>query len=468
MSDVRSFGAVGDGVADDTDAIQHAIDDGDGLIRFPRGTYAISRTLVVDLQKHGRRAISGSGGTAKIVMRGAGPAIRLIGSHTKSADPQGFRPEVWQSERMPTVSAIEIEGAHPEADGIRIERVMQPTLTGVLIRQVRNAVHVVERARNLLIDHCHIYNNTGVGVFLDHVNLHQVVICGNHISYCRLGGVRIQGGEVRNVQITGNDIEYNNGRAHKGIGAPDEPTAEIYIDVEDGTIREGTIASNTLQATHSVGGSNVRIIGRGADEIHKVGMWTICGNLIGNQENNIHLTSARDVTISGNFVYSGFHRNLLVEHSRNVVVGSNCFGHNPDYGDHELCTGLRFVDSVDCNLTGVLVQDSQAGHHTVPKVEPNEKQGLIEIVRCRRFNLSGVQIVDPAPYGIALEDCNDTLITGCTILDSRDVKRMRGAIRWTGSGSGNAITACRLGAGLEDIVVHDNNVKVGENVVDEG
>ena len=36
------------------------------------------------------------------------------------------------------------------------------------------------------------------------------IIAGSHISYCRLGGVRIQGGEIRNLQITGNDIEYNN------------------------------------------------------------------------------------------------------------------------------------------------------------------------------------------------------------------------------------------------------------------
>ena len=38
MSDVRTFGAAGNGSADDTAAVQRAIDAG-GITRFPAGTY---------------------------------------------------------------------------------------------------------------------------------------------------------------------------------------------------------------------------------------------------------------------------------------------------------------------------------------------------------------------------------------------------------------------------------------------
>lgn len=77
-------------------------------------------------------------------------------------------------------------------------------------------------------------------------------ITGNHISYNRLGGIRLERSEVRNLQITGNDIEYNNHAEH---GTEPEPTAEIYVDVAGkNSVNEVTVASNTIQATPSEGG----------------------------------------------------------------------------------------------------------------------------------------------------------------------------------------------------------------------
>lgn len=467
MSNVRDFGAMGDGKADDTEAIQHAVQDGEGVLEFPRGEYRITRTIVVDLARAGRTAIHGFGGVAKLIMAGAGPAILLKGTHGKSADPTGFKPEVWDRERMPTVSGIEIQGDHPEADGIRMAGVMQPTLTGVLIRQVRTAVHITDRARNVLISHCHIYHNTGIGVHLDRVNLHQTIITGSHISYCRLGGIRIEGSEIRNLQITGNDIEYNNNRSHQVPDADGLATAEIYIDTGEGSVREGTIASNTIQATYSPNGANIRFIGRSAEENHKAGMWTIVGNLIGSQENNIHLTSSRGITINGNYVYSGHQWNLLVEDCRDIVLGPNCFGHNPDYSQDELCTGVRFVNSENCTISGMLIQDCQAGQHTVPGAVPIERQGLLELIRCRRVTISGTQVLEGTPNGIYLEDCSDTLITGSTVLDGRDPKHMTAAIRWTGKGHGNLIATSRLGKGMEEDVVAPEHVRVAEIMRDE-
>ena len=42
MSNVLGFGANGDGVADDTAALQHTIDSGDGVLRLNKGTYRIT------------------------------------------------------------------------------------------------------------------------------------------------------------------------------------------------------------------------------------------------------------------------------------------------------------------------------------------------------------------------------------------------------------------------------------------
>jgi hypothetical protein len=338
--------------------------------------------------------------------------------------------------------------------------VMQPTLAGVQIREVRTAVYVTNRARNLLISHCHIYNNKGVGVHFDALNLHQAIITGSHISYCRLGGIRVEKSEIRNFQVTGSDIEYNNNRSHKVPGADAEPTAEIYIDSREGTVREGTIASCTIQATYSPGGANIRFIGQGADLPHKTGLWIIAGNLIGSQETNIHLSSARGISITGNVIYSAFKRNLLIEDSRNIVIGANAFEHNPDYREKELCTGIRLENCVDCTLTGVLIQDAIAGKPTVDNAIPIIREGLVEILRSKRINISGCQLVEPTPYGFYLEDCSDTLITGCTVLDAREPPLMKAAIRWKGTAEGSQIGLCRLGKGSDGATSLDAPVPV--------
>src|SRR5262245_9476195 len=125
MTNVHDFGARGDGTTDDTAAITHAIQRGDGELVFPRGNYLISRPIYVALPQQGRLSIHGSGGTAKLLMTGVGPALHLVGSHRRSALPEHFEDDVWRKERMPMIRDLEIEGRHAEADGIRLEGTMQ-------------------------------------------------------------------------------------------------------------------------------------------------------------------------------------------------------------------------------------------------------------------------------------------------------------------------------------------------------
>lgn len=450
MSNVRDFGAAGDGRHDDSDSIQHALTDGDGRLEFPPGNYLLTRTITVELAEKGRFAIDGSGGTAKIIMTGEGPAFHLIGTHDKSAAPDGFKPGVWSHERLPTVAHIEIEGRHPRASGFWLYRTMQTTFAGVLLRELEDGIRVFDRARNLLISHCHIYNNRGIGVFLDRVNLHQAIITGSHISYCRRAGIKIVGSEVRNLQITGNDIEYNYDLANKDC-------ADVIIDAtaDGSSVREGTIVGNTIQAKYSPGGANVRMVGLNARQNHKAGMFTISDNLIGSQEINVHLVACRGVVLSGNVIYSGHRRNLEVDGARNIVVAANSFDHNPDYGERELCTGVRLHESHDCTLSGSILHDCQAGEHTVAGVVPLAREGLLEIVRCRRVNVSGCQVLDGQPYGIYVEDSDLLNVSGGSILETRAEKKSRAAIRLRGKGRGILIAGNLLGRGSEEVVARD-------------
>ena len=204
---VMSLGAKGDGKTDDAAAIEKALLN-HGSVSFPKGIYRISRTITIPLSESGFTAIS-SDGTARIVMAGAGPAFFFKGSHEGTAAPATVKPSVWEKERTPMISGIEIIGDHTEADGIEAAGTIQLTLSRVVIRQCRHAVHLTTRNRNVLIADCHFYDNRGIGVFLDQVNLHQINVVGSHISYNGGGGIVSRGGEVRNLHIGTCDIEGN-------------------------------------------------------------------------------------------------------------------------------------------------------------------------------------------------------------------------------------------------------------------
>ncbi len=459
MTNVCDFGATGDGTTDDTAAIQHAIDEGIGLITFPRGVYRITKSLIIDLKRSGWTSFDGQGATARILMHGAGPALVFKGSHRGTADPQSYRSETWMHERMPLVRDIEIVGQHRDADGILMDGVTQPSLFGVFLRDLRHGIQLTGRSRNVLIDNCHIYFNKGIGIFLDHVNLHQTIISGSHISYCRLGGIRIEQSEIRNLQITGNDIEYNNNRSHKIHGADEEATAEIYLDARSGSIREGTICSNTIQSTYSPNGANIRMIGQGLDKNPQVGMWTISGNLIGSQWNNIHLSGTQGISITGNYIYSGHNRNVLIEESHQIILGNNCFGHNADYGEKkELCTGLTLRDSHDCIVNSNLLQDCQSGQHAFPDTPDLQREALLECYGCRNITISNTQILDSSPYGIRLHETRDVTLSAVTVTDRRNPCLQESSILWTGDAGKSIITGCRLGPSRSKAIQADSDI----------
>jgi len=66
--------------------------------------------------------------------------------------------------------------------------------------------------------------------------------------------------------------------------------------------------------------------------------------------------------------------------------------------------------------------------------------------------------------GIRLTDCDDTVITGCTVRDSRDAPLMTHAIHWDGSARNSLIANCVLARSLNKTTVVPDTVTVANNL----
>ena len=457
MSNVLGFGANGDGVADDTAALQHTIDSGDGVLRLNKGTYRITKSLVLDLTKTGFGGVRGEGGTSRIVMAGAGPAIRVIGDHQGTASPSSVQAHTWDKERFPTINGIEIVGEHPDAVGIELRKTMKCVISQVLVRRCRIAVHLVERNRDFVLTDAHLYDNHEIGLFFDRCNLHQIIVQGCHISWNKVAGIKSLGGDVHNLQIVGNDIEYNNSTAGGSKTPPPDghpDGSEIWFDATDGVISEVTISGNTIQATVQTGGANIRVVGaevqrpqtadapktQKADTAHLI---NITGNVLGSQWRAVELRNVSRVTITGNTIYDSADLSIFAARSAGIVVNGNAFVWRGNESEPPK-DGLRFEDCDNVLLSGLATQRFCAGSA--------ERGAAVTFVRCSDCGVSDCQILDPLHRGLELEDCVRCRVANNTIVDRRASPSMKHAIRVLGQSRDNLITGNILGGATEKLI----------------
>ncbi len=402
-------GFIGDGKTDNTTAVQRAVDAKRGEILFSKGIYRITKPIVIELDKVTNTSIHG-GGVARIVMDGPGPAFRFIGTHEGTASPTTVNSNVWNRQHTPMVDGIDIVGNHPDACGIEASGTMQLTLTRVVVRECLHGIHLVNRNRNVTLSECHIYDNQGIGVFMDHLNLHQINIANCHISYNDGGGVVARDSEIRNLQIGSCDIEANMG------GPGSQPTANILLDSSRSSIGEVAIVGCTIQHSHdSPESANIRFNGQSTkreftDELRH-GNITIANNVLSDVQLNVVIQNARGVAITGNTIWKGYERNLVVDGCQNVVLTGNVFDRNPryHYGDGaDARLGLLFIDSDDCTISANHISGIVDG------------EAAMVVRRCNRFNVTGCTIVDYGRCGLLLDDVSNSRVSDCLIRDDRE------------------------------------------------
>lgn len=474
MANVFDFGASGDGVTDDTEALQHALEAGDGVLRLNKGTYRITRPLLLDLSKQGYGGVRGEAGASRIVMTGPGPALRLVGDHQGTASPRSVQPHTWNKERFPIVTGVEIVGDHPDAVGIELRKTLKCTITQVLVRQCKYGIHLVERNRDFLLADSHLYDNREIGLFFDECNLHQIIVHGNHISWNKVAGIKAQNGDVHNLQIVGNDIEYNNisaslsGKpADNDRAVADHPGgAEIWFVATTGVISEVTISGNTIQATVQRGGANIRVTGAevarpasaaapataAPDTAHLI---NITGNVLGSQWRAVDLQHVSRVTITGNAIYDSADLSIRAINCSGLAIGSNAFGWRCVDAEPPK-DGLFFENCDNVLLSGLVSQRFCAG--------TAEEGGAVSFVNCRDCGVSDCQILDPAHRGVELTNCVRCRVTNNTVVDRRELPTMVHAIRVRGASRDNLVTGNLVGgAKLADVMVDGDGAEARDN-----
>ena len=388
-----------------TEELNQLIADSGGNLSPTAGIYRITRPLQFDLEQKKSAIIRASDGPVTIIMDGPGPAVRICGSHEGTASPKTFSPATW-NERMPIIEGIEILGNHPDADGIELIRCIQPTITRVAVRWCRHGIRLVDRNRNVIVSDCHLYENSGIGLFLDDVNLHQINVSNSHISYNRAGGIVVHDGNVRNLHITGCDIEGN-------MPADDSPTrtANILLDVSGSpedksrSIAEVAITGCTIQHSSNYsgsqyeslapGGANIRILGKDLWPIDSV---TITGNVISDTSVLIDIDTATEISVTGNTFFAPNPDFIHATACKRLSLNGNTFNPRQFVRPGRLIFS-RCEDSIISNCT----------FHAL-----NEGGGAIQLDQCQRMALHN-NILSDSESGVIVTNSRAITIKDWTV-----------------------------------------------------
>ena len=207
LTDVRAFGAKGDGTADDTAAIQAALNFAEGthgIVFFPHGTYKITSPLTVAPNVH----LEGLGvgfGSVILPFKSAGLTIR--GADLKAYNHFGFRNKI-------SGLTIVMKNA-PQSTAIIIDNAYTVKLEDLFIFDAGPGGGLtIANANHVTVTDVSLYGNgqgAGIRIIDSDVKLYNMDIEGFH------DGLVVRGDH--GVQVLGGYIERNDGYAVKFDGA---------------------------------------------------------------------------------------------------------------------------------------------------------------------------------------------------------------------------------------------------------
>lgn len=237
---VKYYGAVGDGVTDDTAAIQLAMDT-NTVVYFPNGTFLVSAAL---LYNPGQKIIGQSWNSRILLAAGANPS-NLFTAKTTGA---------YGSNGSVQVQNLALDGnvanaASITTTGLRLTNVFNAIVSNVYITRFSNGI--VCSSDVAYISDSYIYRNRNYGVILG-VDM--------HISFCDVGANGVAQCELQNSADASDCVFWGGG----GFGT----VAGVVISGTNNTLKgcliegnsgHGVLLSGTTLLGNAILGNNIRI-----------------------------------------------------------------------------------------------------------------------------------------------------------------------------------------------------------------
>ena len=264
--DVRDYGALGDGVIDDTTAIQAAIDAaGTGIVFFPAGTYLVTSTLTVSTQGAQLIGIGSTAGFVRFTVdHSSGPGLLITKGQVVLKDFEVVGSAARKAGAAGSNYGIQLEGPDEEP----------ASLTRQYWRGISSRDHpnhgfvIVGTVNHSMFDQLDARDNGGHGLIIDdgtttsRSNVQQPGLCSfRHLTSTGNGGHGLAIGHPSQafaqiplrVRVVGYD------------GGPNSTDAGVRFTTDDAYVF-GTNVDITMSASAGAGygfrlmGRNVRLI----------------------------------------------------------------------------------------------------------------------------------------------------------------------------------------------------------------
>lgn len=328
---------VGDGVTDDTVAVQSAVNNYPS-IRFPSGLkIRLTAPVNIDIS----RCHTFDGGNSTFIIDGDFTAFNIVGSVTASmvATPDTLTDQIIKDEAaFRFVNCRVTSASQKDGVGVSLSGCFKTIIEGCYLYYLHTGIVLKNQLRDLIIYGNQIYASWMYGIHIQSTaNIHQFNINNNVLTYNRYGIFIDNPIQIANLQVTGNDIEIS---TYPGISDKTGFRC-IYVvsgDTQSGQLSEIEICGNTIQG-HSVSNGVIDISG-GANRY--VMHLSVVGNHISNSLSNaIKLTKVKTASFCGNS-YKDVTANIynIANCDRITIIGESANNVN----------GLATVDSASTNI----------------------------------------------------------------------------------------------------------------------